>query len=270
MATTTKGGPTTAERVRSVCARRSDAMLALAGSDPTPVSVHHLQPDGDVAVVVPSESAAYTLSWLASTSGLPAVLELTDHSPLDLREKVRSLVWLRGTLLPLCADHAREVADDVAASNPDPGLLDLGHGSVLLLLRVDSAVVADASGADAVRVDDLLAAAPDPFWDIESQWLTHLDEDHPELLDLLARKLPPHLRRGAVRPLGITRYGLQLRVEHPCPAVDPGHDGDNHNGEDKDIWMPFAQPVDDATGVSRALRMLVGCPFVNGLRARNG
>lgn len=68
----------------------------------------------------------------------------------------------------------------------------------------------------------------------------------PRLVDLLVRKLPPpYMRTGRVRPLGIDRYGLRLRVE-------------DHTG-DRDVWMPFANPVDDAPALSRAIRMLVGC-----------
>ena len=65
---------------------------------------------------------------------------------------------------------------------------------------------------------------------------------------------PCSLRRGRVRPLGLDRYGVQLRVE--------GEDGDH------DVRLPFAKPVDDVTGLSQAIRVLMGCPFLNGLRAR--
>jgi hypothetical protein len=47
---------------------------------------------------------------------------------------------------------------------------------------------------------------------------------------------------------------VQLRVE--------GDDGDH------DVRLPFANPVDDVTGLSQAIRILMGCPFLNGLRAR--
>ncbi|MDT2004622.1 DUF2470 domain-containing protein [Rhodococcus opacus] len=253
MAVTTTG-PSTAERVRSACARTQDAVLAVEGSAPTVTSVHHLRSSGDVVVAVPNDSAAATLSWLAGGGGIPAVLELTDNSPLALREPVRSLVWLRGTLHALCETHTRSLADEVASEFPHPGLLDVGHDATLLQLNLESAVVADSSGAEPVALADLLAARPDPFWEMETAWLQHLDEDHRDLIDMLSRKLPPHMRRGRVRPLGIDRYGLRLRVES-----DHG---------DRDIWMPFSAPVDDAVALSRAIRLLVGCPFVNGLRAR--
>jgi hypothetical protein len=61
------------------------------------------------------------------------------------------------------------------------------------------------------------------------------------------------LRRGRVGPLGLDRYGVQLRVET--------EDGDH------DVRLP-AKPVDDVTGLSQAIRVLMGWPFLNGLRAR--
>ena len=62
------------------------------------------------------------------------------------------------------------------------------------------------------------------------------------------------LRRGRVMPLSIDRYGMQLRVE--------GDDGEH------DVRLPFTKPVDNVTGLSQAIRILMGCPYLNGLRAR--
>ena len=82
----------------------------------------------------------------------------------------------------------------------------------------------------------------------------HLDSAHREVVDRLAARLPMALRRGRVRPLSLDRYGVQLRVE--------SDDGDH------DVRFPFARPVDDITGLSQAIRILMGCPFLNGLRTR--
>lgn len=254
MTATTIPAPSTAERVRSACVRARDAVLAIDGSDPVVTSVHHLHADGAAVLVVPTESAATALAWQAGGGGLPAVLELTDLAPLPLREPVRSLVWLRGTLHPVPSDTARELAAEVAAERPHPALLDVGHGAELLRLRLASAVVADAGGAESVDIDELRAADPDPFWEMETDWLRHLEANHADLVALLARHLPLALRRGRVRPLGIDRYGMRLRVETA--------------ERDSDVRLPFAVPVDDAAALSRAVRLLVGCPFVNGLRAR--
>ncbi len=252
--TVTTTGPSTAERVRTACTRARQAVLAVDGSDPVAVSVHHLRSGGDAVLAVPADAAITALAWQSGRGGLPAVLELTDHTPLTLRERVRSLVWLRGSLHAVPAGALRPLAAAVAAENPDPALLDVGHTTTLLRLVLESAVVADAHGAEAVPVDDLLSATPDPFWAVEDRWLEHLEADHADMIDALAQRLPHHVRTGPVRALGLDRYGVRLRVE--------AHDGD------RDVRLSFHEPVSDAAELNRALRVLVGCPFGNGLRAR--
>jgi hypothetical protein len=121
-------------------------------------------------------------------------------------------------------------------------------------LEIESVVVADSTGAESVALSALLGATPDPFCAMESCWLQHMESAHREVVDRLATRLPTSLRRGRVRPLGLDRYGVQLRVE--------GDDGDH------DVRLSFAKPVDDVTGLSQAIRVLMGCPFINGLRAR--
>ncbi|RRQ27075.1 DUF2470 domain-containing protein [Rhodococcus sp. Eu-32] len=251
----TTNGPSTAERVRSACARAEGAALAIEGSEPVVTTMHHLRSNGEVVLAVPMDSPMGSIAWQSSRAGVPAVLELTDHAPLALREPVRSLVWLRGELRPVPESLMRPMAGAVAAEHPHPSLLDVGHSTVLLRLIMSSAVVADSTGAEPVAVDDLLAAEPDPFWEMETSWLQHLDEDHTDLVNQLARRLPPSLRQGRIRPLGIDRYGIRLRIESDY--------GDN------DVRLGFAEPVDDTMSLSRALRALAGCPFLNGLRARS-
>ena len=124
----------------------------------------------------------------------------------------------------------------------------------LMRLEIDSVVVADSTGAESVGLSALLGARPDPFCAMESCWLQHMESAHREVVDRLASRLPISLRRGRVRPLGLDRYGVQLRIE--------GDDGDH------DVRLPFAKPVDDISGLSQAIRVLMGCPFLNGLRAR--
>lgn len=83
----------------------------------------------------------------------------------------------------------------------------------LLRLEIESVVVTDAAGAESVGVTALLAARPDPFCAMESCWLRHLDTAHQDVLARLTAKLPVQLRRGQVRPLGLDRYGVWLRIE---------------------------------------------------------
>ena len=92
--------PTTAERIRSTCARAGGAMLAIEGVEPIAAPVHRLLADGSFAVTVPADGIRAALS-LAGVSGVPAVLEMTDYAPLPLREPVRSLVSVSYTHLTL-------------------------------------------------------------------------------------------------------------------------------------------------------------------------
>jgi hypothetical protein len=255
--------PTTAERIRTACARAGGALLALETGEtqrePIATPVHHLLPDGSFAVVLPADREAG-----GPVSGTQALLELTDYAPLPVREPVRSLVWVRGSLHPVPAAAVNDTLDLIAAEDPNPALLQVEtprsapcDGELryrLLRLEIDSVVVTDATGAEPVGVADLLAARPDPFCEIESSLLWHLDTVHNDVVARLVSKLPPPLRRGQVRPLGLDRYGVRFRVE--------GNDGDH------DVRLPFHKPVDDMTGLSQAIRVLMGCPFVNGLRAR--
>ncbi|OBF30039.1 DUF2470 domain-containing protein [Mycobacterium sp. ACS4331] len=246
--------PTTAERIRSACVRAQSALIALDGSEPEAVTVHHLLPDGSFAITVPMHGVAAANVVNAGAAGVQAMLELTDYAPLPLREPVRSLVWIRGRLYRVPESMLRATLDVIAAEDPNPALLQVGSEFTLLRLEIESVVVADATGAESVGVSALLEARPDPFCDMETSWLRHIDSAHRDVVARLAAKLPRPLRRGHVRPLGLDRYGLRLRVE--------GDDGDH------DVRLPFPNPVDDVTGLSQAIRILMGCPFVNGLRAR--
>lgn len=275
MLTITSPRPTTAERIRTVCARAGTGLLAVeperhpkrhpeqAPERPIATPLHHLMRDGSFVLAVPGERAA--AARYGSGGGSQALLELTDYAPLPLREPVRSLVWIRGRLRQVPWGSVTSVLDEIATENPDPTLLQVHtprSGSALkqenryalLRLETESVVVTDPTGAAPVGVAELLAARPDPFCEIESTLLWHLTTAHGDVVARLVSRLPSQLRRGPIRPLGLDRYGVQFRVE--------GDDGD------RDIRLPFHRPVDDMNGLGQAIRVLMGCPFVNGLHAR--
>jgi Domain of unknown function (DUF2470) len=254
--------PTTAERIRSTCVRAGHALIVVegtVGAEPLTTPLHHLLADGSFAVAIPVDCDA---------DAAQAVLELADYAPLPLREPVRSLVWIRGRLHQVPLPAVPRLLDGIAAEHPNPALLQVQTpGStpvadrwaddtryLLARLDIESVVVTDSTGAEAVDVGALLAARPDPFCTFESCWIRHLDTAHRDVVARLAARLPARLRRGDVRPLGVDRYGVRLRVE----SVDG----------DRDVRLHFRQPVDDVTGLGQAIRVLMGCPFVNGLRAR--
>lgn len=251
-------GPSTAERIRSACARGGGAMLAVEGADPVSTPVHHLLDDGSFAITTPADGPLPAQAEAAGAAGVQAVLEMTDYAPLPLREPVRSLVWIRGRVHAVPRADVPALLDLIASVDPNPALLQVNSGddghSQLMRLEIESVVVADATGAESVGVGTLLAARPDPFCAMESCWLQHMESAHQDVVDRLASRLPAAMRRGRVRPLGLDRYGVQLRVE--------AGDGDH------DVRLPFGRPVDDVAGLSQAIRVLMGCPFLNGLQAR--
>lgn len=239
-------------------------MLAVEGLDPTATPVHHLLDDGSFAITIPADGLLTGMVISAGSAGVQAVLEMTDYAPLPLREPVRSLVWIQGRMVLVPEGEVAGMLDLIATDNPNPALLQVNTGAddasrgdtpyALARLEIESVVVADSTGAESVGLGALLAAAPDPFCGLESCWLRHLESAHREVVDRLANRLPQALRSGRVRPLGLDRYGVQLRVE-------------DETG-DHDVRLPFAKPVDDVNGLSQAIRVLMGCPFLNGLRAR--
>ncbi len=260
--------PTTAERIRSTCVRAGGALLAVESAEPLATPLHHLLADGSFAVGVPIGGPVAEQVVDCGAAGAPAVLELADYAPLPLREPVRSLVWIRGRLHQVSPCAVSGLLDLIAAEHPPPALLQVrtpGSGPVadgdtqylLARLEMESVVVTDATGAEAVDAAALLAARPDPFSALESCWIKHLDTAHRDVVARLAARLPARLRRGDVRPLGIDRYGMRLRVESA--------EGD------RDVRLPFRKPVDDIVGLGQAIRVLMGCPFgqsVSGLWPR--
>ncbi|MDT5230874.1 MAG: hypothetical protein QOI39_1374 [Mycobacterium sp.] len=263
--------PSTAERIRSTCVRAGGALLAVERAEPLASPLHHLLGDGSFAVAVPVGGAVAAQLGECDAAGAQAVLELADYAPLPLREPVRSLVVISGRLHQVSPSAVHGMLDQIAAAHPLPALLQVqmpGSAPVadrcaddtrylLARLEIESVVVTDATGAEAVDTAVLLAARPDPFCTFESCWIRHLDTAHRDVVARLAARLPAWLRRGDVRPLGVDRYGVRLRVETA--------DGD------RDVRLPFRTPVDDVTGLSQAIRVLMGYPFgqgVSGLRLR--
>ena len=257
--------PTDAEVIATACRRAGSAMLAVESpvepsqsalhsheadlATPTQVDLVHLF-DTQAFILVPTGGPAMRAA-VKSPDGLPAMVEVTDCAPIDLRERVRSLIWLNGRLHHVPANLERDLAVEIATEHPDEGLLDIGHGRSMMRLQIETAVVACGAGAASVAADELARAQPDPFWEYENDWISHLDAAHADIVGQLARRLPRHLRQGRVRPLGIDRFGLRFRVE--------GSAGDS------DVRLPFPHPVSDVSELSRALRNLAGCPFMNSL-----
>jgi hypothetical protein len=241
--------PNPNERAKTIATRHGPATLMPtvgATGRVTPV-VHHVHASGSVSILLRDEHPLVTATCQSQRGELAVMVELTDQAPVDLREPIRGLLWITGRLRPLDPNPARASAVSIAEIRPDPRLLDIGHGMTLLRLTPASLVLADADGTHSLRPHMFSAASPDPFHNYEAHWLRHLESDHSDVVDQLAKHLPPALRDGRIRPLGLDRYGVRLRVE-----ADAG---------DHDVRLPFSRPVEGPPQLAVELRRLVGRPF---------
>ena len=243
--------PTAAERVRTVIARSTAAHVAAPSGPPAPCRIHHLLCDGTLALTLPRDAPLSK-----ADPDEPVALELLDHGPVTVGDSLLALVWIRGALRVVPPGAIRSMILDIAATNPDPGLLDVGYRDALVLLTVQSVVFADSTGAAVVDHGDVRDARPDPFCQVEVAWVHHLQARHPDMIERLRLRLPRTARRGQVRLVGLDRYGLQLKTQDP-----EGH---------WDHRVPFFAPVSDEASLCRALRALMADPFARGLTAGNG
>jgi hypothetical protein len=248
--------PNPAERAKTIATRNGPATLMPAvertdrDTERVIPDMHHVHVSGSVTILLPDEHTLVTAARETERGELAVMFELTDHAPIALREPIRGLLWITGWLRPLDGVAARARAISIAETRPDHRLLAVGHGLTLLRLTPASLVLADAEGTHSLRPHMFSAAAPDPFHDYEADWLRHLESDHADVVGQLVKHLPPALREGRIRPLGLDRYGLRLRVE-----ADNG---------DHDVRLAFSRPVQGPPQLAVELRRLVGCPFLKG------
>ncbi|MGY5883188.1 DUF2470 domain-containing protein [Modestobacter lacusdianchii] len=237
-------GPTPAERARTV-AGRSGAAVCAAGIDGSRVLAHATTADGQVLVVVPTDGDVATAVRRSADGDLAALLLVTDHAPVELRDPVRAQVWLSGWLTPMLPADLRPAALAFADVAPVGALLDVGRGATLLRLDLAEVMLGECGTVTELTPEDYLAAAPDPLAEVEAHALQHLDQAHPEELALLASRVPRAWLGdgGVVRPLGLDRWGFRLRVEGRR-----GH---------RDVRMPFAAPVSGPDELAAAINRLM-------------
>ncbi len=246
--------PSAAERARSVAARGGTASLVGTGAPQAVPLVHHVRADGSAVLLLEDDEPVLDAIHGAPGGEFAAMLEITDHAPVELREPVRGLLWITGRLRIPKPDIARRIALQVADVRPHSDLLRLGHGATLVRLDPGSAVLSDAEGSAALTPVDLAAAWPDPFCRYEGHWLAHLEEAHSDVLDILARHLPPalrDLREARLRPLGMDRYGLRLRLEAP--------------GRDHDVRLAWHEQATTVEELREQMQRLIGCPMRRGV-----
>ncbi|RSS60342.1 DUF2470 domain-containing protein [Streptomyces sp. WAC06614] len=196
--------PTDAERVRSVLAAAHSMTVVVDGlrtevhrlDDGDPLDRLHLHPDDPG----PGDDPRPTVR-----------LEFTDVAPTAVRDRVRARVTLLGRLLTPWT----------------------GEPGATTCVAFGRAVLETAEGTARLGLEELEAAEPDPLAPYEAGMLTHLVDDHPELVTLLLRLVPPRATAGVLRalPVALDRHGITLRLEDRT-----GH---------QDVPLAFPSPVAD-------------------------
>ncbi|MGY1603946.1 DUF2470 domain-containing protein [Geodermatophilus sp. SYSU D00815] len=235
--------PEPAERARTVAAGPG-ATVCATGVEATLPLAHAVTADGQLLLVVPADGELAAAIGASPQRDVSALVMVSDRAPVPLRRPVRAQMWLSGWATPVAERDARAAVLAFADVRPAPALLDVGTTAVLLRLDLAEVVLREGGAVAEVGPEEFAAAAPDPLAGVEAATLAHLDRDHPEFLDRLAARLP----RGevgpgdVVRPLGLDRFGLRLRIERRV-----GH---------QDVRLTFPQPLTCPGQLGAAMRAL--------------
>ncbi|MEU5658404.1 DUF2470 domain-containing protein [Streptomyces sp. NPDC047737] len=197
--------PTPAERVLSVLMAAHSMTVVSDGLDP--IEIHRLDGTGAMGHIhlhEPQESGQ-----THAGPRIPVRLEFTDIAPTPVRDRMRARVTVTGLL-----------ATWYSTETTQSTCMEFGQ-----------AVLEDHTGRTFVTLDGLQETEPDPIATSEAGMLTHLVDEHGELVPLLLRLVQPLPEKGVVRvlPLAMDRYGVTLRLEYP--------------GTHRDARLPFAKAV---------------------------
>ncbi|MCX5414361.1 DUF2470 domain-containing protein [Streptomyces sp. NBC_00059] len=197
--------PTPAERVLSILMAAHSMTVVSDGHEP--VEVHRLDGTGAMGHIHLHEPAG--AGRPQSGPRIPVRLEFTDIAPTPVRDRTRARVTVTGLL---SAPYSTETAESTC-------------------MEFGQAVIEDHTGRAFVTLDELQDTEPDPIATSEAGMLTHLVDEHGELVPLLLRLVQPQPGKGVLRvhPLAMDRYGVTLRLEYP--------------GSHRDVRLPFAKAV---------------------------
>lgn len=207
--------PTSAERIRTILTA-ADSMTVV--TDEGRVDVSRLQGAGgaerihlhptDEWEADPERSGDAPCP--AGAEAVRATLEFTDVAPTPVRDRVRARVVLAGWLLP----------ESTHQGPSGSRCMEFGH-----------AMLDQGGKRTSVGLRELMAAEADPLATCEAGMLTHMADDHGDLVDVLLRLVKPRRLLGVRRalPVAVDRYGITLRLEHAR----------SH----EDVRLPFPAPL---------------------------
>jgi hypothetical protein len=217
--------PTNGERVRTVVAAAGSLMVVTDRHSVELAGLHTLDDRGRLLLRVPDDCALAAEVALAPRGIVAAVLKFTDIAPTAVRDRVRARVTLTGWFAPVRGNTQESGV---------PLRLDFAH-----------AELETAGGTETVGLDELALACADPLAVYEGDMLTHLVDDHSDVVDLLTRLVDPRLVQGVRRvlPVSLDRYGMTLRLEH----------ANSHH----DVRLSFPAPLSDAAEAGDRIQALL-------------
>ncbi|WNO70827.1 DUF2470 domain-containing protein [Streptomyces sp. AM8-1-1] len=209
--TTPVAQPTSAERIRSIL-MAADSMTIVTDEGRTEVSRLHGPGATEHIHLHPPTDADDAGADGTADGYTRATLEFTDIAPTPVRDRVRARVLLAGRLLT-APRHAAPAGSRC---------MELAH-----------AVLDTGEERITVGLEELMEADTDPLATCEAGMLTHLVDDHSDIVGLLLRLVKPRLVLGVQRalPVAIDRYGITLRLEYAR----------SH----QDARLPFPAPIKD-------------------------
>lgn len=249
--------PTAAERVRTLVQSSVSAMLTIPGAEVDELGsgspeARAVTPEGDVVLLVPTDSPAAQLAAYAQDDDVPAVMEITDVAPVSVPHRIRGRAWVGGWLTAVRGAERERNTEIIAREHP--------HGPApgatwaLVRLEVGEAHVDDLWGTEHVEPDEFAAAACDPLSPHEAELLQHLasaHEDEVRGLCALLGEQPTDADSGrcggvgaseVAVPLALDRHGLRVRF---CTG-----------GRCQDARFEFPEPVESVTELRRAMHRL--------------
>jgi hypothetical protein len=222
-----------AERARTLVASAVELRVGVLNMTHD-VNRHAVCSDGSVLFLAPPDSPGTVFRVAARLPPQVVTVTTVDVASVPQHDRIRGSLRLTGPMRPVVEALPADVRTHLAG--PDPRDAD-NAGQVLRLqpTRVSLSWHCEREldgGSDVVDIaaEEYRDAFPDPLMEYETRWLPHLHLDHSELLRTLAAHVCENLDESVdVRPLGVDRFGLVLRLYEP--------------GAHRDVRLPFARQV---------------------------
>ncbi|GAA5126201.1 DUF2470 domain-containing protein [Haloechinothrix salitolerans] len=223
--------PAPAERARTILAATASVMVRTTGYHAAIFTRPVVDNVGDMVLTMPYDAQlALAVRVAGTSSGAHATLQCADVAPVTMRDRVRATVTVTGRFTQPHRVHTDGADRTLVRFTPERATLD------------------EDGATYPIPIDDLADAAPDPIAALEADFLTHLVDAHPDMVDVLANQVNPTLLLGArrVAPLRADRHGVVLRVERARDHVD--------------VRLGFSAPVTSAVEFANAFGKLLHQP----------